>query len=174
MSKKQRSTPSQKSAKGDPVAKPEPSESTRSGEAPSSAGPEAKLASDLGSSGEEQEAGLNQRKHQRASLSLLVQYRFDTFDDFLGEYASDISLGGMFIRTETPRPTGSMIYLQFSLKDGSTLIEGLGKVCHVTPPGGERPAGMGVEFLNFDEESRSFIESLVQDNADARSKTSED
>lgn len=105
--------------------------------------------------------GAGRRRFPRANLSILVQYRFETFDDFLGEYASDISLGGMFIRTDEPRPKGSMIYLQFSLKDGNTLIEGLGRVVHVTPPGGERDAGMGIEFLNFDDESQTFIEDLV-------------
>ncbi|MDF1561409.1 MAG: TIGR02266 family protein [Deltaproteobacteria bacterium] len=107
-------------------------------------------------------SGADKRQHPRARLSLLVQYRFASFDEFLGEYASDLSLGGMFIRTDEPRPSGSMIYLQFSLKDGSTLIEGLGRVCHVTEPGGERPAGMGIEFVNFDEASRELIEGIVE------------
>ena len=29
-------------------------------------------------------AGIARRRHPRARLSILVQYRFDTFDDFLG------------------------------------------------------------------------------------------
>jgi molecular chaperone DnaK len=109
-------------------------------------------------------SGRARRRHPRAKLSILVQYRFDTLHDFLGEYAEDISLGGMFIRTDEPRPVGSMIYLQFALKDGSRLIEGLGRVVHVTPPGSsdsERPAGMGIEFVNFDPESEAFLQDLV-------------
>lgn len=106
--------------------------------------------------------GAEQRRHPRAKLSLLVQYRFDTVEDFMSEYSGDVSLGGMFIRTEEPRPVGSMIYLQFALKDGSTLIEGLGRVVHVNEPGGDGEAGMGIEFLNFDDESQSFIEELVE------------
>ncbi len=90
-----------------------------------------------------------------------MQYRCDSLEDFLSEYSADISLGGMFIRTEDPRPVGSMIYLQFALKDGSTLIEGLGRVVHVNAPGEGRTPGMGVEFLNFDDESKAFIEELV-------------
>ena len=100
--------------------------------------------------------GAEKRKSPRAELHILVQFRFDTFEDFLAEYSMDISVGGMFLRTDTPRPEGSMIYLQFALRDGSKLIEGLGKVVRVNPPGGERPAGMGVEFVNLDEDSRGL------------------
>ena len=78
--------------------------------------------------------GDNRRKHPRTALSLLVQYRFNTFEDFLAEYSVNISPGGMFIRTDEPREEGAMIYLQFSLKDGAKLIEGLGRVVRVNPP----------------------------------------
>ena len=63
-----------------------------------------------------------------------------------------------------PRTRGRwarQIYLQFALKDGSSLIEGLGRVVHVNEAGGEGEAGMGIEFESFDDESRKFIEELV-------------
>lgn len=109
------------------------------------------------------------RRHQRVPLALLVQYRLDTFEEFLAEYSHDISVGGMFIRTEEPREQGSMIYLQFWLNDGSKLIEGLGKVVWVNPPGDpQRPAGMGIEFVNFDEDSMGLIEEIVQARSAAK------
>ncbi len=113
------------------------------------------------------EEGDERRKHPRAQLSLLIQFRFDTLDEFLAEYSTDISVGGMFIRTEKPREEGAFIYLQFALKDGSRLIEGLGKVVRVNPPGDpSHPAGMGVEFVNFDDESMSLIEEIVAKRLD--------
>src|SRR4051794_7904568 len=99
-----------------------------------------------------------QRKHPRAPLALLVQYRFDSLDDFMAEYSVDISMGGMFIRTSAPRKAGSMIYLQFTLKDGSKLIEALGKVVHASDK------GMGIEFVNVDDESMALIEQIVRSN----------
>lgn len=108
-------------------------------------------------------AGQNRRRHPRAKLQLLIQFRFDTFDEFLAEYSVDISSGGMFIRTQTPREEGSFVYLQFALRDGSRIIEGLGKVVRVNPPGiAGREAGMGIEFVNFDEESLAIIRSIVE------------
>lgn len=102
------------------------------------------------------------RRHERVPLSLLVQYRFNSFEDFLAEYSADISVGGLFIRTEEPREEGAMIYLQFWLNDGSKLIEGLGRVVRVNAVGGADPvAGMGVEFLNFDEDSMALIHEII-------------
>ncbi len=103
----------------------------------------------------------NKRRHERTALSLLVQFRFNTFEDFLAEYSIDISVGGMFIRTDHPRPEGSMIYLQFALRDGHKLIEGLGKVVRVNPPGSTTIPGMGVEFVNMDSESEGLIAEIV-------------
>ena len=100
----------------------------------------------------------NRRRHDRTPLALLVQFRFNTFEDFLAEYSMNISPGGMFIRTDEPKEEGAIIYLQFSLKDGSRLIEGMGKVVRVNPPGVE--SGMGIEFLNFDEDSMALIEDI--------------
>lgn len=98
------------------------------------------------------------RRNPRVPLSLLVQYRFDTLGDFLDEYASDISLSGIFVHTAKPHKVGSLIYLQFYLRDGSTLIEGLGRVVRVTPQ------GMGIEFVNFDEDSIQLVEQIVESN----------
>lgn len=105
--------------------------------------------------------GAEKRRSARAELRILVQFRFNTFEDFLAEYSVDVSVGGIFLRTDNPRPEGAMIYLQFALRDGQKLIEGLGKVVRVNPPGGPRPAGMGVEFVNLDAESQALIEEIV-------------
>ncbi|NMB76580.1 MAG: TIGR02266 family protein [Myxococcales bacterium] len=111
--------------------------------------------------------GEERRRFPRASLSLLIQYRFDTLEDFLAEYSTDISLGGMFIRTSEPREEGALVYLQFYLKDGAKLIEGLGRVVRSIPPeaaSDKKVPGMGVEFLNFDEPSLELIRQIVERN----------
>jgi uncharacterized protein (TIGR02266 family) len=105
------------------------------------------------------------RRAARAPLSLLVQFRFDSVEDFVAEYASDLSTRGVFIRTDQPREQGALVYLLFTLKDGSRLIEGLGRVIRSVAPGAAETgaAGMGIEFLNFDEESMEVIERIVRD-----------
>lgn len=114
---------------------------------------------DGGSSG----GGAEKRKAPRAPLNMLVQYKIDSFDEFLSEYCLDMSIGGMFIRTDSPRTAGSLIYLQFTLKDGCKLIEGLARVVHVNSSDKENISGMGVEFINFDDDSLDLIEEIVAD-----------
>lgn len=105
------------------------------------------------------QGGAERRRHERTPLSILVQFRFNTFEDFLADYSMNISPGGIFIRTDEPREEGAVIYLQFSLKDGSRLIEGMGKVVRVNPKG-HRDPGMGIEFVNFDEPSMQLINEI--------------
>lgn len=106
---------------------------------------------------------IDRRRYPRVPLNLLIQYRFDTFEDFISEYAVDISEGGIFIRTDEAREEGAMIYLQFALKDGTKLIEGLGKVVRVNPAGRENPQGIGIEFVNFDEDSKALILAIIEE-----------
>ena len=109
----------------------------------------------------------NRRQHPRSPVSLLVQYRFDTLDDFVAEYSVDLSPGGMFLRSEDPPPElGSVIHLQFSLKDGSKLIEGLGRVVWISPVGPGRIPGLGISFSQFDPESLALISQICR-NRDA-------
>jgi type IV pilus assembly protein PilZ len=103
----------------------------------------------------------DRRRYPRVPLSLLIQYRFDSLEDFLSEYSTDISMGGMFIRTDQPKDEGTLVYLQFYLRDGAKLIEGLGRVVRVNP---SDPMGMGIEFINFDEESMELVRQIVDRN----------
>jgi molecular chaperone DnaK len=100
-------------------------------------------------------SGEERRRSPRVPLNLLIQFRFDSLEEFLVDYADNISEGGMLLRSDDPRPIGSLVYLQFTLKDGTRLIEGLGKVVHSSA------AGLGVEFVSFDEESTQMIQAIV-------------
>jgi uncharacterized protein (TIGR02266 family) len=108
---------------------------------------------------------IERRRYPRVPLNMLIQYRFETFEDFMSEYSSNISEGGMFICTDEAREEGSMVYLQFALNDGTKLIEGLGRVVRVNPANRENPQGIGVEFVNFDEESRALIQAIVEERS---------
>jgi uncharacterized protein (TIGR02266 family) len=100
------------------------------------------------------------RSAPRAPVSMLVQYRFDTLEDFVAEHAVDLSENGIFVRTDQPRKPGSMVYLQMTLMDGSKLVEGFGRVARVgTDVSGRQ--GMGIQFISFDDESMALIERIV-------------
>jgi type IV pilus assembly protein PilZ len=98
------------------------------------------------------------RRHRRVKLNLLVQFRLKNYEQFLAEYARDLSKGGMFVRTDDPKPEGSLLYFQFTTRDDGSLIEGLGRVVRVVE--GTEP-GMGIEFVNVEEPSQAVIEEII-------------
>lgn len=94
------------------------------------------------------------RRQQR----LTINKGFDSFDQFVQEYVTNISRSGVFIRTETPLPVGSEVDLKFTvLMDGVEIIEGEGEVVRVS----ENPRGMGVVFRKLEEYSEKLLESLL-------------
>ena len=97
-----------------------------------------------------------QRKHARVPLNLLVQVRMDNFSTFMNEHAVNISAGGMYLHTDKPRPLKSMIYFQFGLTEGTSIIEGLGRVVRVDS------GGMGIEFVGLEDRSKALIDHIVQ------------
>jgi uncharacterized protein (TIGR02266 family) len=103
----------------------------------------------------------NLRKSRRAPLSLLVQVRGDAMDSVVTEYTADVSSTGLFIRTDDPKPVGSFLHVQVMPKDGSRLIEGMGRVVRVIPPGVDRP-GMGIQFLDLEPEEQKYLASLCE------------
>lgn len=103
----------------------------------------------------------NRRRAARAPVALLIQYRFNSLDDFSPDYSLDISPTGMFIHTHEPKPLGTMIELQFCMKDGSQLIEGSGRVARVILPNSDgRAPGMGIEFVGLKDEARFLLERI--------------
>ena len=103
---------------------------------------------------------LNEQRYPRMPLNMLVQFRLHDMDEFMRDFAVNLSAGGIFIRSTTPQPEGTLLYLQFRLESGDSLIEGMGKVIHVNPPEHASP-GMGIEFINLDKASRHLIDSIV-------------
>ena len=97
------------------------------------------------------------RQHPRAPLGLLIQIRSDSIDEFKAVHCENISIGGMFLRTEQRRPLGAELYFQFTLAGRGTLIEGLGQVVRVTPD------GLGLKFISLLEPSASIIRHLVEE-----------
>lgn len=113
----------------------------------------------------DQDKGAELRVHPRVPLELLVQVRSDTVEQFRQVHARNVSAGGMFIATPpagaTPRAIGTQVYFQFTVKDGGTLIEGLGKIVHASA------TGIGVEFVSVLEPSASIIRTLVDERLKA-------
>jgi uncharacterized protein (TIGR02266 family) len=105
------------------------------------------------------------RKDKRAPVSLKVRFKSATVDEFIEQYAHDISRGGVFIKSKQPMPVGTLLKFEVQLKDESPLIHGVGRVVWKREAGAgatdEAPAGMGIKFIRMDPECRTVVDRIV-------------
>ena len=105
------------------------------------------------------------RKDPRAKIvSLNVRYKSATVDEFIENHSHDVSKGGIFIKTSTPFPQGTLLKFEIRLSGDQAVIAGVGRVVwkrEANTSGSESPAGMGVKFIKIDENSRAVIDRLV-------------
>lgn len=113
------------------------------------------------------------RKDQRAKvLTMTVRYKSATIDEFIEHHSHDVSRGGLFIKTPSPFPPGTLLKFEIRIAEDQTIITGVGRVvwkrdaAQVTE---DRPVGMGVKFLKIDETSRQTIDLIVATQGDAPS-----
>jgi len=100
------------------------------------------------------------RKYSRIPISVRVT-KLDS-GSFTYYQASNISVGGMFLKADNPLQPGSRLRLSFSLGEDEG-IEVDAEVVRVQPPGADttHPSGMGIKFLGLTPESRDAIKSFV-------------
>lgn len=105
---------------------------------------------------------------KRVPLERKVILKFHHFGGFFIEYSANISLTGMFIKTEAPKLPGSIFIFEIWLGDEHRLVHGLGEVMWVRmeDQGTDRPSGMGVRFLKIDDESLAVVERVVSEHVE--------
>lgn len=104
------------------------------------------------------------QQHRRIELERPIAIRYGRFDEFVEEMSKNLSLGGMFIRTRAPHPPGSAFEFQLQLGEDFTLVEGRAEVIWTRrrSEGADRPAGMGIRFLELDPASRNVLRRLIE------------
>src|SRR5689334_23911541 len=98
--------------------------------------------------------GKQPRQHER----LTINKEFDSFDQFIQEYVTNISRSGAFIKASTPVPIGTEVTLRFTVViDQPEVIEGVDEVVRIETD----PPGMGVVFKKLSKYSEKLIEKLL-------------
>ncbi len=101
------------------------------------------------------------RQHPRVK----VNQEFQVVEEFIAEYVTDISQGGVFIKSKNPLPVGTRVNLKFTvIVDDMETIEGEGEVMRVDT----RPdsTGMGVAFTRLTADSMELINRVVAARAE--------
>ena len=106
------------------------------------------------------------RKDPRAKvLSMTVRYKSATIDEFIEHHSHDVSRGGIFIKTPSPFPPGTLLKFEIRIQDEQSVLAGVGRVVwkrEATQANDELPSGMGVKFIKIDDKSKGIIGKLVE------------
>ncbi|HZL19263.1 MAG TPA: TIGR02266 family protein [Polyangia bacterium] len=93
-----------------------------------------------------------------------VRLRYAAFETFLDKFAPNVTRGGVFLASRTPRPVGEVFAFEVLLEGGEVALSGDGKVTWVKeldPAQPNRPHGMGVQFLRLDAPSRDAVNRML-------------
>jgi len=101
---------------------------------------------------------MNDSDDKRREERITINKEFESFDAFINEYVTNISRTGVFIRSKSPLPVGTVVNLRFTvIMDDIESIEGTGKVVRVE----DDPPGMGVVYTHLTSYSQKLIEKLL-------------
>ena len=94
----------------------------------------------------------------RRDERVTINKEFESYDAFINEYVTNISRTGVFVRSKSPLPIGTLVNLRFTvIMDDIETVEGVGKVVRVE----EDPPGMGVVFTELSSYSKGLIDKLL-------------
>jgi len=100
------------------------------------------------------------RVHDRLAVNLMIDYQ--VLDQFLYDYATNISLGGVFILSSNPLPVGTKLRVQFSLPGLKEMVTTWGEVAHVVEDRSKQGfSGMGIRFNDLDAAQKRSIDQLI-------------
>jgi uncharacterized protein (TIGR02266 family) len=100
--------------------------------------------------------------HGRKNERVTINKEFESFDQFMNEYVTNLSRSGAFVRTSTPLPVGTEVDLRFTVVlEGVETIEGIGEVVRIET----NAPGMGVVFKKLNSYSQQLIDKLLTQNS---------
>jgi len=86
--------------------------------------------------------------------------------NFRGETLKNISLGGVFVRMETPYPMGTNLTLTLDPKLGIGTVKLEGEVVWASEPGAGEESGIGVKFKGvhsqIEEKLKKLFKALIK------------
>ena len=105
------------------------------------------------------------KRSDRVTLGLIVQLAFKNVAEFVQGYSVNISASGMFVRSHSPQPEGTLVQFEMQLASGVPVLRGAGFVVWSQTPAGPndkpRVPGMGIRFTQLAPESKQLIRQMV-------------
>src|SRR5688500_16343768 len=105
------------------------------------------------------------RATDRKSVGLLVKLKHSDVGSFAEEFATNLSPGGMFIRSRSPQPVGTLVKFEVQIAGGVRVLRGTAVVRWVRDVAdAEGPPGMGLQFQDLDPVTQALIDRMLELN----------
>jgi len=104
---------------------------------------------------------MDQRKDPRVPGAVPVRLTFAGTERFLEAFTENVSLGGVFVQSDSVVPQGTRLDLTIELSAGKG-IRAVGEVAWCRPASADAPAGLGVRFVEMAPAYRQWLEGAVQ------------
>jgi molecular chaperone DnaK len=105
------------------------------------------------------------RATDRKSVGLLVKLKHSDVGSFAEEFATNLSPGGMFIRSRSPQPVGTLVKFEVQIAGGVRVLRGTAVVRWVRQVAdAEGPPGMGLQFQDLDPVTQALIDRMLELN----------
>jgi molecular chaperone DnaK len=103
---------------------------------------------------------------ERQPVGLLVRLPYGSVDEFVERFSVNMSRGGLFLRTDKPRPVGTLLNVEIRLQSGQAILRAQGVVRWIQGPdaptqGKPLAPGMGIQFTQLDDASRAVVDRMV-------------
>ncbi len=107
--------------------------------------------------------GAENRQNKRKAVGLLVKLGHQGIDDFVAKYATNLSEGGMFVRSKNPLAVGTVLSFKVEIANGQRVMQGTAKVKWVRAAAKSHaePSGMGLEFIKLDDASEQVVHRMM-------------
>jgi uncharacterized protein (TIGR02266 family) len=107
----------------------------------------------------------DERTEERFDAALKVSY--NSYNDFITEYTSDVSKGGIFINTKRHHAINEIVDLSLDVPGFNMPLKIKGEVMHIKIQNvPDEDAGIGVKFVDIDPESRKALINFIKSQQD--------
>lgn len=104
----------------------------------------------------------SQQREVRKHVGLLIRLQHASVDVFADSFATNISAGGMFIRTKEPHPVATPVRFEVQIAGGLPVLRGTAQVRWTRLPDDPAgPSGMGLQFDALDAPSQALIQRML-------------
>lgn len=115
---------------------------------------------------EDNSKGKERRRFVRLPVGVMIRITSEQDAEvFSTNYSGDLSMGGMFIKTFTPKPVGTPVTIRLPVPHPPGYGEVKGVVVYRQEPTGHGvKAGMGVSFKEIDPNARHALRQFITGN----------